>query len=83
MANTASTVRWPSGPAETTSQVGEQESWVFYSQVSVSGPTVTTTVHRGSSVHGSRASLTSCERQADPVPEDDYKDPVVGLGSPE
>jgi DNA-binding NarL/FixJ family response regulator len=82
MANTASTVRWPSGPTETTSQVGEQESWIFYSQVSVSGPTVTTTVHRGSSVHGSRAVLTSCERQADTVAEDDYKDPDAGAVRP-
>ena len=73
MANTASTVRWPSGATETTSQVGEQESWIFYSQVSVSGPTVTTTVHQGSSVRGSRAA-TNAERQAGFVGEDDYPD---------
>ncbi len=55
MTNTAS-ILWPSGvPAETVGSPGE---WTFYSQVSVSGPAVSTTVHRGREVPGAIATLT-------------------------
>jgi DNA-binding CsgD family transcriptional regulator len=77
MANTVSTVLWPSGPSEPTSRAGEEEGWTFYSQVSVSGPTVSTTVHRGESVRGSRASLTNYEPQPALIAEEDYGDPDV------
>ncbi len=80
MANTVSTVLWPSGPAEPASRVGEVEAWTFYSQVSVSGPTVSTTVHRGESIRGSRASLTNYEPRGQLSPEDDYRDPDVATG---
>jgi DNA-binding CsgD family transcriptional regulator len=80
MANTVSTVLWPIGPAEPASRVGEEESWTFYSQVSVSGPTVSTTVHRGESIRGSRASLTNYEPRDQLSPEDDYRDPDVATG---
>jgi DNA-binding CsgD family transcriptional regulator len=35
--------------------------WTFYTQVSVSGPSVCTTVHRGESLEGARATLTRDE----------------------
>ena len=55
MTNTAS-ILWPSPVAEET--VGNSGEWTFYSQVSVSGPAVSTTVHRGRQVQGAMASLT-------------------------
>ena len=79
MASTVSTVLWPSGPTEPASRVGNEEGWTFYSQVSVSGPTVSTTVHRGESVRGSKASVTSDEPQQ-ALHADDYRDPDVVTG---
>jgi DNA-binding NarL/FixJ family response regulator len=55
MSNTAS-ILWPSAVAEET--VGSPSEWTFYSQVSVSGPAVSTTVHRGREVQGAMATLT-------------------------
>ena len=55
MTNTAS-ILWQSATAPET--VGGQGEWTFYSQVSVSGPAVSTTVHRGSEVQGAIATLT-------------------------
>ena len=49
MTNTAS-ILWPSAVAAET--VGSPGEWTFYSQVSVSGPAVSTTVHRGRQVQG-------------------------------
>ena len=62
MSNTASIV-WPSAVAEET--VGRPGEWTFYSQVSVSGPAVSTTVHRGRQVHGAIATLTRDDAVAD------------------
>lgn len=58
MTNTAS-ILWPSGPAAET--VGSPGEWTFYSRVSVSGPAVSTTVHRGRQVQGEIATLTRDE----------------------
>jgi DNA-binding NarL/FixJ family response regulator len=55
MTNTAS-ILWPSPVVVET--VGNSGEWTFYSQVSVSGPAVSTTVHRGRQVQGAIASLT-------------------------
>jgi DNA-binding NarL/FixJ family response regulator len=55
MTNTAS-ILWPSASAAET--IGSPGEWTFYSQVSVSGPAVSTTVHRGREVQGAMASLT-------------------------
>jgi DNA-binding NarL/FixJ family response regulator len=55
MTNTAS-ILWPSPVVVET--VGNSGEWTFYSQVSVSGPAVSTTVHRGRQVQGAMASLT-------------------------
>jgi DNA-binding NarL/FixJ family response regulator len=55
MTNTAS-ILWPSAVAAET--VGSPSEWTFYSQVSVSGPAVSTTVHRGRQVQGAIATLT-------------------------
>jgi DNA-binding NarL/FixJ family response regulator len=55
MTNTAS-ILWPSATAAET--VASPGDWTFYSQVSVSGPAVSTTVHRGREVQGAIATLT-------------------------
>ncbi len=66
MANTASAILWPS--AEPAVEVGERPEWTFYSQVSVSGPAVSTTVHRGESRPVARATLTRDELEVDTRP---------------
>ena len=71
MTNTAS-ILWPSAE-ETVESPGE---WTFYSQVSVSGPAVSTTVHRGRQVQGAIATLTRDEAVATPA-ADDHRDPQV------
>ncbi len=55
MTNTAS-ILWPNAVAA--EPVAGPTGWTFYSQVSVSGPSVSTTVHRGERVHGATATLT-------------------------
>lgn len=55
MTNTAS-ILWPSAGAS--AAVESPGEWTFYSQVSVSGPAVSTTVHRGRQVQGAIATLT-------------------------
>ncbi len=78
MANTASAILWPHTPNATSRPVGAESEWTFYSQVSVSGPSVCTTVHRGESVRGAKASLTLYEEpDLSGVPDDDYHDPDV------
>jgi DNA-binding CsgD family transcriptional regulator len=78
MANTASAILWPHTPNATSRPVGAESEWTFYSQVSVSGPSVCTTVHRGESVRGAKASLTLYEEpELSSVPDDDYGDPDV------
>jgi DNA-binding CsgD family transcriptional regulator len=72
MANTAS-VEWPTAQPSPALEVGREPVWTFYTQVSVSGPSVCTTVHRGESLRGARATLTT----DDPVGADDYSDPEV------
>lgn len=68
MTNTASIV-WPSAVvAETVENPGE---WTFYSQVSVSGPAVSTTVHRGREVQGAMASLTRDDVVVEPADNHD------------
>ena len=69
MTNTAS-ILWPSAvSAEAAESSGE---WTFYSQVSVSGPAVSTTVHRGQEVLGAIATLTRDDAVAEPA-RDDYR----------
>ncbi len=70
MTNTAS-ILWPNAVAEET--VGSPGEWTFYSQVSVSGPAVSTTVHRGRQVQGGIASLTRDDAVVRPA-ADDYRD---------
>jgi DNA-binding CsgD family transcriptional regulator len=78
MANTASAILWPNTPTTTANPVGSESEWTFYSQVSVSGPSVCTTVHRGESVPGARASLTLYEEaDLDIEREEDRRDPDV------
>jgi DNA-binding NarL/FixJ family response regulator len=73
MTNTAS-VLWPS--AVSAAPVTGPTGWTFYSQVSVSGPAVSTTVHRGERVRGAVATLTR-DHVAAPA-DDGYREPDVG-----
>ncbi len=68
MANTASAILWPT--EESGVKVGKRPEWTFYSQVSVSGPTVSTTVHRGESQRVARATPTRDELEVDTGPGD-------------
>jgi DNA-binding NarL/FixJ family response regulator len=67
MTNTAS-ILWPSEAAA--EQVGSPGEWTFYSQVSVSGPAVSTTVHRGRKVQGAIATLTRDDNVVRSVADD-------------
>ena len=72
MANTAS-ILWPTAQPSPAVEVGSGSEWTFYTQVSVSGPSVCTTVHRGESLRGARATLTRDDVEIEP--DDDYRDP--------
>ena len=49
MANTASILQ-PTAQPSSAAVIGSGSEWTFYTQVSVSGPSVCTTVHRGESM---------------------------------
>jgi DNA-binding CsgD family transcriptional regulator len=75
MSNTA-TALWPVAQPERSALVGPGPEWMFYTQVSVSGPSVCTTVHRGESLRGgARATLTRDD--IDVERDEDYRDPDV------
>jgi DNA-binding CsgD family transcriptional regulator len=74
MANTAS-IEWPTAQPAPAPEVGRGPGWTFYTQVSVSGPSVCTTVHRGESMRGARATLTRDDLVV--VAEEDFGDPEV------
>ncbi len=74
MSNTA-TALWPASKPEPAALVGPGPEWTFYTQVSVSGPSVCTTVHRGESMRGARATLTRDDIVVES--DDDYRDPDV------
>jgi DNA-binding NarL/FixJ family response regulator len=67
MTNTAS-ILWPSAGAA--ASVESPGDWTFYSQVSVSGPAVSTTVHRGREVQGAIATLTRDDAGVRPSGDD-------------
>jgi len=75
MANTASAIQWPTAQPSPAVQIGSGTEWTFYTQVSVSGPSVCTTVHRGESLRAGRATLTRDDLEL--VMDDDYRDPDV------
>jgi DNA-binding NarL/FixJ family response regulator len=68
MANTAS-ILWPTASAL---EVGSGPEWKFYTHVSVSGPSVCTTVHRGDSTRGGKATLTRDDLH---IVDDNFKAP--------
>jgi len=73
MANTASPILWPTAQPSPAAPAGaERQEWTFYTQVSVSGPSVCTTVHRGESLRGARATLTRDELD---IGQEEYCDP--------
>ncbi len=74
MANTAS-ILWPSAQPSPALELGSGPEWAFYTQVSVSGPSVCTTVHRGERMSGARATLTRDDLEV--VINDDFGDPEV------
>ena len=75
MANTASAIQWPTAQPSPAVLIGSGAEWTFYTQVSVSGPSVCTTVHRGESLRAGRATLTRDDLEL--VMDDDYRDPDV------
>jgi DNA-binding CsgD family transcriptional regulator len=77
MANTASAILWPRAPQTPSTNEHERDSeWMFYSRVSVSGPSVCTTVHRGGrTVRG--ASPTIDQPEVGVEREDGDRDPNV------
>jgi DNA-binding NarL/FixJ family response regulator len=77
MANTASILR-PTAQPSPALEVGSGYEWTFYTQVSVSGPSVCTTVHRGASLRGARATLTRDDVE---IERDEYRDPEVSTQS--
>ena len=78
MANTAS-ILWPSAQPSSALEIGTGSGWAFYTRVSVSGPSVCTTVHRGENLRGERATLTRDDIASEP--DDDYRDPDVARQS--
>lgn len=77
MTNTASILQ-PTALPSPAVVIGSGSGWTFYTQVSVSGPSVCTTVHRGESMRGARATLTRDDLQ---IEQDDYRDPEVSTQS--
>jgi DNA-binding NarL/FixJ family response regulator len=71
MANTAS-ILWPTAQAASALEVGSGPEWSFYTHVSVSGPSVCTTVHQGERMGATRPKLT---RHALHVVDDDFRAP--------
>ena len=78
MANTAS-ILWPTAQPSAAVAVGTGSEWAYYTRVSVSGPSVCTTVHRGESLRGVRATLTRDD--IDVEPDDEYRDPDLSTPS--
>lgn len=74
MANTASAILWPT--EESGGKVGKRPEWTFYSQVSVSGPSVSTTVHRGQSLRVAPATPTRDEAE---TRTDDFRRPDASV----
>jgi DNA-binding CsgD family transcriptional regulator len=73
MANTAS-ILWPTAQAASAIEVGSGPEWKFYTYVSVSGPSVCTTVHRRESISGAGPTLTRDDLH---VVDDDFRAPGV------
>jgi len=66
MANTASILRLTAEPSPAV-EVRNGSEWMFYTHVSVSGPSVCTTVHRGGSLRGARPTLTRDDTPVGPA----------------
>jgi DNA-binding CsgD family transcriptional regulator len=71
MANTAS-ILWPTAQPSPAVEIESGPEWAFYTHVSVSGPSVCTTVHRGEALRGARATLTRDHLHV--VPDDACRD---------
>jgi DNA-binding CsgD family transcriptional regulator len=73
MANTAS-ILWPTAQAASALEVGSRPEWSFYTHVSVSGPSVCTTVHRRESMGATTPKLTRDDLH---VVDDDFRAPEL------
>jgi DNA-binding CsgD family transcriptional regulator len=71
MANTAS-ILWPTAQPSSALEVGSGPAWPFYTQVSVSGPSVCTTVPGGERAENARGTLTRGDLR---VVGDDFRVP--------
>jgi DNA-binding CsgD family transcriptional regulator len=74
MANTATSILWTSAPQSSTTRFHREPEWTFYSQVSVSGPTGSSTEHRRECVQTS-GSVALHESDTDVEADEDYRDP--------
>ena len=80
MANTAS-ILWPTAQPSAAVEIGSGFEWAFTPRVSVSGPSVCTTVHRGESLRGAPATLTRDDIEVEVEAHEDYRDPDVSTQS--
>jgi len=71
MSNTVLGIMWPSEPARSSMPPEGNSEWTFYSQVSVSGPVVCTTVNRGGDSLRT-ATLTRVETDGVADSDEDY-----------
>jgi DNA-binding CsgD family transcriptional regulator len=71
MANTAS-ILWPTAQPSSALEVGSGPAWPFYTQVSVSGPSICTNVSGGESTDDARATLIRGDLR---VVGDDFRAP--------
>ena len=78
MANTAS-ILWLTVQPTAAVEVGTGSGWALYTRVSVSGPSVCTTVHHGESLREAQAMITRGDIEV--VPDDDYCDPDASTQS--
>ena len=80
MANTAS-ILWPTAQPSLAVEIGSGSEWAFYTRVSVSGPSVCTTVHRGESLRGRRRRSRATTSRSRSSRTSDYRDPDVSTQS--
>ncbi len=80
MANTAS-ILLPAVQPSAAVEVGAGSGWAFYTRVFVSGPSNSTTVHRGESRRGPRGALARDHIDAEVEANEDYRDPEVSTQS--
>ena len=79
MANTAS-ILWPTAHAPSALEVGSGPEWTFYTHVSVSAPSVCTTINRAAGADTAPAGLSRADLV---VVDDGYSAPATAAGRAE